>query len=377
MKKTLLCFVAFFMCVCLYAQAELVSPEINDDNTVTFRIRAPKAVRVQVAGDFAEKPVDLKEGENGVWEYTTEALEPEFYSYQFIVDGLRISDPNNVYSTRNVAKISNVFIVGGGRADYYAVNNVPHGNVSKVWYHSDALNKDRRMTVYTPAGYDSNSRKRYPVFYLLHGMGGDENAWSDLGRAVQILDNLIAEGKAEPMIVVMPNGNVVQDAAPGEGPDGYKARIRKLPGNMEGTFESVFPEIINYIDRNYRTLANKNNRAVAGLSMGGFHSLHISKQYPDMFNYVGLFSAAIRPKDSVSSPVYDDFEEKLELQFSKKTALYWIGIGKTDFLYEANVEYRRLLDEKGYPYTYYESEGGHNWRNWRVYLTEFVPKLFK
>ena len=362
----------------LWGGSKLVSPEIHENKTVTFRIKVPKAVKVQVLGDFLSKGVaDLVENKEGVWEYTTpEPLAPELYSYAFVVDGLKVNDPNNVYMIRDVATVNNIFIVGGERADLYKVNKVPHGSVSKVWYHSPSLGIDRRMTVYTPAGYET-SGKRYPVFYLLHGMGGDENAWSELGRAAQILDNLIAQGKAEPMIVVMTNGNADLEAAPGESSLGYMPPTTRLGKTMEGSFETHFPEVVKFIDKNYRTKANKKNRAIAGLSMGGFHSLHISKQYPDMFDYVGLFSAAIMPGKNATSPIYKDMEGKLKLQFAKKPALYWIAIGKTDFLYKANKEYRKLLDEKGYPYEYFENEDGHIWRNWRIYLTEFTPKLFK
>lgn len=362
----------------LWGGSKLISPEIHENKTVTFRIKAPKAVKVQVLGDFLSKGVaDLVENKEGVWEYTTpEPLAPELYSYAFVVDGLKVNDPNNVYMIRDVATVNNIFIVGGERADLYKVNKVPHGSVAKVWYHSPSLGIDRRMTVYTPAGYET-SGKRYPVFYLLHGMGGDENAWSELGRAAQILDNLIAQGKAEPMIVVMTNGNADLEAAPGESSLGYMPPTTRLGKTMEGSFETHFPEVVKFIDKNYRTKANKKNRAIAGLSMGGFHSLHISKQYPDMFDYVGLFSAAIMPGKNATSPIYKDMEGKLKLQFAKKPVLYWIAIGKTDFLYKANREYRKLLDEKGYPYEYFENEDGHIWRNWRIYLTEFTPRLFK
>ena len=362
----------------LWGGSPIVSPEIHENQTVTFRLHAPKAVKVQVTGDFLPEPgyADLIEKE-GVWEYTTpQPLQPELYSYTFMVDGLQINDPNNVHLIRDVKSVTNVFLIGGGRADLYRVNPVPHGNVSKVWYDSPTAGMKRRMTVYTPAGYEE-SGKRYPVFYLLHGMGGDENAWSELGRATQILDNLIAQGKAKPMIVVMTNGNISQEAAPGETSAGYMVPNFRLPKTMEGSFESAFPDVVKYIDSHYRTLKSKQGRAIAGLSMGGFHSLHISKQYPDLFNYVGLFSAAIWPDKQVESPIYQDFDAKLARQFARKPALYWIGIGHTDFLYKANCDYRKLLDEKGFPYEYYESEGGHIWRNWRIYLTEFVPKLFR
>lgn len=384
---TLLIGVTMFAQQALWGSAPVVSPEIHGNNTVTFRFKAPKAVRVQLTGDFLpvqknakfEAPgiVDLKEGQEGVWEYTTpEPLKPELYSYSFIVDGLRVNDPANVYLIRDVSTLTNVFIIDGDRADFYKVNPVPHGTVSRVWYDSPALGLERRMTVYTPAGYETGG-KRYPVLYLLHGMGGDEEAWISLGRTAQILDNLIAQGKAKPMIVVMPNGNASQEAAPGESSRGMVPPTMQLPKTMEGSYEQAFPEIVKFIDKNYRTIKSKSGRAIAGLSMGGFHSLHISKQYPDMFNYVGLFSAAIMPNKEVSSPIYENMEGKLKVQFDKNPALYWIAIGKTDFLYKANEEYRKLLDKKGYKYTYYESDEGHIWKNWRIYLTEFVPMLFR
>lgn len=397
MKRIIFLSAVAFAAVSAFAQqalwggSQIVSPQVNDNNTVTFRLRAPKAVTVQVTGDFLPTQAidtpfgkfdgpgvaDLKEGKDGVWEYTTpEPLAPELYSYTFLVDGLKITDPSNVYQLRDVASVTNVFLIGGDRADLYAVNKVPHGTVSKVWYHSDGLGMDRRLTVYTPAGYE-NSGKRYPVFYLLHGMGGDENAWSELGRTAQIMDNLIAQGKAEPMIVVMTNGNAALEAAPGESSLGFAAPTMQLPKTMEGSFETCFPEVVKFIDKNYRTKAGKKNRAIAGLSMGGFHSMHISKQYPDMFDYVGLFSAAIMPSGEVTSPIYQDIESKLAVQFAKKPALYWIAIGDKDFLYQANSDYRKLLDSKGYPYKYYETGEGHIWKNWRIYLTEFAPMLFK
>lgn len=396
MIKRLLLTLLFFVFVDAHAQQTLwgdkpiVSPEIHSDNTVTFRMRAPKAVRVQITGDFLPMQhsesaygkydvpgiADLKEGKEGVWEYTTPLpLLPELYNYSFIVDGLKTTDPANVYLIRDVATVFNVFIVGGARADLYKVNSVNHGTVSRRWYWSPSLKMNRRLAVYTPAGYEE-SNKRYPVFYLLHGMGGDEEAWLALGRASQILDNLIAAGKAKPMIVVMTNGNVSQEAAPGESSLGYIVPTMQLPKTMDGSMEESFPDVVNFIDATYRTVKRKSGRAIAGLSMGGFHSLHISKQYPDMFDYVGLFSAAIMPDKQVKSSVYDNTENKLKIQFNKTPKLYWIAIGKTDFLYKANEEYRKMLNEKGFKYTYYETDEGHIWRNWRIYLTEFVPMLF-
>lgn len=374
----------------LFGGQQIVSPEINPDKSVTFRLNAPNASSVQVTGDFLPpKPIetpmgkwdapgtaDLTKNAQGVWEFTTSPLVPELYSYAFLVDGLRTLDPANVYMNRDVATVTNIFIIDGDRASLYGVKDVPHGTVSRVWYDSPTLGKDRRLTVYTPAGYET-SGKRYPVFYLLHGMGGDEEAWMALGRTSQILDNLIAQGKAEPMIVVMTNGNVDQEAAPGESSLGLKAPDMNQPRTMEGSFETSFPDVVKFIDSTYRTIPEKKSRAIAGLSMGGFHSMHISKQYPDMFDYVGLFSAAILPREGSTSPVYDDLEGKLKVQFGKKPALYYIAIGNTDFLYDANTQYRKLLESNKYPYEYFETPEGHIWKNWRIYLTEFAPKLFK
>ena len=253
-----------------------------------------------------------------------------------------------------------------------------HGTVSKVWYNCPTLGMERRLTVYTPAGYES-SNKKYPVLYLLHGAGGDENAWVEQGRAAQIMDNLIAQGKAEPMIVVMPNGNGAQQAAPGEAPNSMVKPQFMNPKTMDGEIEKAFPDIIKFVEKTYRVKKDKNNRAICGLSMGGFHSLYISAYYPNKFGYVGLFSAATSKQinNKNTSDVYENLDQKLATQFSNPPRLYWIGIGKTDFLYKDNIDFRKQLDEKGYKYTYVETDGGHIWRNWRVYLTEFAPLLFK
>lgn len=396
MKKLLLLLLIMFAALgcraqqALWGAPQIVSPEVHPDNRVTFRLNAPGAGKVQVTGDFlptmqkdtpygkfdAPGVADLVKNAEGVWEFTSDALQPELYSYTFIVDGMKMPDPSNVFQIRDTATITNVFLVGGDYADYYKVNDVPHGTVSKVWYDSPTLGMDRRMTIYTPPGYEKGDR-RYPVFYLLHGMGGDENAWSELGRATQILDNLIARGEAEPMIVVMTNGNVDMEGAPGETSQGFTPPTTQLPKTMEGTFERHFPDVVRYVDSNYRTIADKEHRAIAGLSMGGFHSLHISKEYPDMFDYVGLFSAAILPREGAVSPIYDNLDGKLAAQFADAPRLYWIAIGEKDFLYDANKDYRKMLDDKGYRYVYRESPDGHIWKNWRIYLTEFVPQLFK
>jgi enterochelin esterase family protein len=366
----------------LFGGANITSPEINADNSVTFRFQAPDAKEVKISGDwmpakgYTPGSEIMTKGDKGIWSHTTAVLPSDLYSYSFIVDGIKCTDPNNVYMIRDVASVTNVLIIGGGKADLYKVNNVPHGSVTRRWYNSPSLGISRRITIYTPAGYE-NSKTEYPVLYLLHGMGGDEEAWINLGRTSQILDNLIALGNAKPMLVVMPNGNVVQEAAPGESSLGFYKPTMQLPNTMDGKYEETFQDIIKFVESNYRVIPGKSGRAIAGLSMGGFHSLHISRYYPNTFDYIGLFSAAIMPDAKVASKVYDNIDATLKQQMTNGYKLYWIGIGKTDFLFKYNEEFRRKLDGLKMPYEYRESEGGHTWTNWRVYLSEFVPKLFK
>ncbi len=385
MKKVLLAACAACLSMHVVSQENLWwktpvnSPEINKDNSVTFRLKAANATKVEVVGDFLSKDekAEMKKVNNDVWEYTTpKALAPELYSYSFMMDGIKISDPSNVFMSRDVVTISNLFMIDGKESELYKVQNVPHGSLSKVWYHSEKLNADRRITVYTPAGYETNGQK-YPVLYLLHGMGGDEDSWSTLGRAAQILDNLIVQGKAKPMIVVMTNGNSDLQAAWGESPTGYVTPTIELPKTTDGSFEEAFPEVVTFVDKAYRTIAKKESRAIAGLSMGGFHSMQISKEYPTLFNYIGLFSASARFKGRKDSHIYENCEAKIKTQFAQKPALYWIAIGKDDFLYEENQKFRSFLDANGFQYTYVESEGGHIWRNWRNYLCQFLPLIFK
>ncbi len=361
---------------------QVVSPEIHDDKTVTFRLPAPEAGEVLLSGDwmpwegFSPGTAAMKKDDDGVWTYTTSVMESDLYTYFFLVDSLRVNDPGNVHVVRDVASIFNMFIVEGGQGDFYKVQDVPHGTVAKRWYHSPGLDKERRITIYTPPGYENGS-EQYPVLYLLHGMGGDEEAWISLGRTAQIMDNLIAQGKARPMIVVMPNGNVSQQAAPGESTRGLFQPTMQLSNTMDGMKEETFPDIIRFVEDNYRVKSNKEDRAIAGLSMGGFHSLHISRYHPDTFDYVGLFSPAVFPNENATSAVYEQFDGTLKRQNENGFELYWIAIGETDFLYNQVVNYRQKLDELGMPYEYVETAGGHTWKNWREYMTVFVPRLFK
>lgn len=378
----------FLVCGCLMAmnsvaqqqlgqRARVQSPVVNADGTVTFNFYSPSAQRVSVSGDFDEirnQRLEMTKQENGVWTVTTKALNPELYSYSLSVDGQRFVDPANSYVNRDISTLSNIFIVTKSNDDkghLYSVNDVPHGTLSRVWYDSPTLGQQRRMTVYLPAAYDG--KKAFPVMYLLHGHGGDETAWGDLGRASQIMDNLIAEGKCVPMIVVMPNGNPTCNAAPGwwhEGmytPDGNAFNQRGAKASMEESFM----DIVNFVDSHYKTVKKRSGRAVTGLSMGGGHTFGISRLYPETFDYYGLQSAAARVQQNDAK-----FNEQMSRLFSSKPKLFWIAIGKEDFLIQQNNGLRQYLDAHNYPYEYYENDGGHIWRNWRIYLSMFAQRLF-
>ncbi len=357
---------------------EIVSPEISADNAVTFRLMANDAKKVEINGDFLSpaSKAELTKNGDGVWTYTSSKLPSELYSYWFTVDGVKVIDPNNAFLIRDVATVVNIFLVGNGKADLYKTTDVPHGTVSRRWYASPTLKTTRRLTVYTPPGYE-DSKNTYPVLYLLHGAGGDEEAWIALGRTAQIMDNLIAQKKAKPMLVVMTNGNAGQTAAPGESSAKMEKPIFLQPDMFSGNTEMAYPDVVKFIESAYRVKKEKNARALAGLSMGGMHTIAISANNPDMFGYMGVFSSAMLwPKDSKSA-AYQNFDEKLKMQKDKGYKLYWIGIGKTDFLYQQDVDFRKKLDAIGFKYTYKESEGGHSWSNWRDYLTEFAPLLFQ
>ena len=365
-----------------FRQEKVFYPQVNENNTVTFKLNAPLAQQVILSGDWeADKGKgEMQKDSNGLWSFTTVPLPSDIYNYRFIVDGVQILDPNNSFQTRDVGTLFSIFIVNKGKGDYYSVNDVPHGNVIRTWYHSNSFKSDRRMVVYTPAGYEG-SKKKYPVLYLLHGSGGDEEAWINSGSVIRIMDNLIAEGKAEPMIVVMPNGNPSKQAAPGETKDNLNYRpamSNTFSGYKDGTYEDSFKEIIEFTDSHYNTIPQKTKRAVAGLSMGGFHSLYISANLPDMFSYVGLFSPGLNYNGiNINTHAYSNLDEKLLSLKKSGVKLYWIGVGKEDALLGAITTYRNTLDSLKFPYTYKESTRGHLWTNWRSYLLEFAPQLFK
>ena len=358
-----------------YLSPSVNSPDITKDGTVTFRVKAANADTVRLIIDSRLDTL-MKHTGNETWSITLRGLEPDLYMYYYIVDGMKVIDNENAHTLRDVKSVMNTFVLDPQGDCPVAVHNVPHGEVRAVWYDSPTLGAKRRMMIYLPPGYEE-SRQRFPVFYLLHGSGGDETVWLEQGRAAQVLDNLIASGKAVPMIVVMPNGNVDEQAASNMSALGNVQPTFAHKNWMDGTFEQSFSDIMNWVDKNYRTRTGKRYHAIAGLSMGGYHSLYISANQPDDFAYVGLFSPAISRMDQGKCTIYDDLEGKLVNQFKQRPKVYWLGIGEKDFLYKDNAEFRKLLDKNRLRYTYHESGAGHEWANWRDYLVIFTQLLFK
>jgi enterochelin esterase-like enzyme len=364
----------------------IVSPEILPDNKVTFRIYAKDASKVSISGEWQSgfnASEALVRNDTGLFVLTVGPLKPELYGYNFIVDGVSAIDPNNVQVRRDGARYASFFIVPGPESDLYIQKNgVPHGNISKVWYNSTVLGMDRRVYIYTPAGYESGTQK-YPVFYLLHGAGGDEDAWTNMGRAAQIMDNLIAQGKAKPMVVVMTNGNANQVGAQNEitNPP-VEGDMMAAYQKLQGKFEShLVKDLVPFIEKNYRVLKDEDNRAIAGLSMGGMHTQTITNDNPGMFGYIGVFSMGIMSFGQQQQQDIDKLnqERDVKIEALKKSGykLYWIGCGKDDFVYQGVITLRNTLDKHNFKYTYRESTGGHTWANWRIYLSEFAPLLFK
>jgi enterochelin esterase family protein len=363
----------------------IVSPEILPDNKVTFRVYAKDATKITLTGEWQSGPNSIEtlvKGDTGMFMLTVGPLKPELYGYTFNVDGVSTIDPNNIQVRRDGTRYGSFFIIPGAESDlYFQKNGVPHGNVSKVWYNSPVLGMERRVYVYTPSGYEK-ADKKYPVFYLLHGAGGDEDAWTNMGRAAQIMDNLIAQGKAKPMIVVMTNGNANQSGAQNDVTDtpvqgDAMAAYRKLAGKFEA---HLVKDLIPFIEKNYNVLTGKDNRAIAGLSMGGMHTQTITNDNPGMFSYIGVFSMGIMNFGQQNQdPAKLDQERETKIEALKKSGykLYWIGVGKDDFVYQSVIQLRSTLDKHNFKYVYRESTGGHTWSNWRIYLSEFAPQLFK
>ncbi len=354
----------------------VISPEILADGRVTFRLSAPEATAVAVNGDWPEgRDIAMTKGGDGVWSVTVGPLKPELWGYTFSVNGVRILDPRNVNTKRDGQRIDNVLLVSGPESANYEVKAVPHGTVAKVWYESPTLNMTRRMYVYTPPAYATSTAK-VPVLYLLHGGGGDEDAWTTLGRTPQIMDNLIAAGKVKPMIVVMTNGNANQAAAPGEAPAGPQSAAANTGARGSNLFPtSLVKDVIPFIEKNYRVLTDKDNRAIAGLSMGGGHTLTATHANPGMFGYIGVFSAG--PRAGSGQALSDEFKEQLAA-LKPSVTLYYVGCGVEDTLAKSGAaNLVGALKEWGFNYRFNETPGGHTWANWRIYLSEFSQRLFQ
>jgi enterochelin esterase family protein len=304
----------------------------------------------------------------GVWIVSIPKPPAELYTYNFIVDGLTVNDVNNVFLQRDGTRYLSVLMVPGDlTANYFEAGK--HGNLRKVWYNSPTIGTTRRMYVYTPCGYES-STDSYPVLYLLHGGGGDEDAWATMGRACQILDNLIEKKLAVPMICVMPNGNPGQEAAR---TTLLKERVldRTDPGFSTLYINSIVKDIIPYIEKNFRVIAKPEARAVSGLSMGGGHTFSVTNEYPGTFAY-------ILPLSSGASATYPNLDAKLQGVNKAGYKLYWVACGSEDALaYNNSKNLDAALTRNGMEHTLFITTGGHTWANWRIYLNTFAPLLFK
>ena len=371
MKRLMTLLAAAFMVLAVNAQelanfqrVNVVSPEVKDGQ-VTFRLKADYATDVQLYGSWMPgygDRIQLKRGQNYIWEVTIPAPTPEIYTYNFFVDGVSVSDPTNVLMQRDGTRYLSMLLIDGERSENYKEAN-KRGSVSHVWYDSELLGSNRRMTVYTPYGYETSKKTKYPVLYLLHGGGGDEEAWSSMGRAAQILDNLIEKGLAEPMIVVMPNGNPGQQAAVTLNLD------TKQVQTPNAYVTSLVKEIIPFVEKNYRAIPKKEARAIAGLSMGGGHTTSATMLFPGVFDYICPMSCGLRDGENVDA----------QMQGIKKAGykLYWIGCGTDDFAWPGTETMVEILKRNGMEHTLFASDGGHVWYNWRYYLNTFAQLLFK
>ncbi len=381
-KKFIFSIICLFFVMGSFAQeignfmgmARTVSPELGESD-VTFRYQAPYADDVDLSASWINGTINMRVDTNGVWSVTVPMPDPEIYTYSFVVDGLTVSDPNNITMQRDGNRYFSVLMVPGELTENYFEAN-ERGNLEQVWYNSPTLGIERRLFVYTPYGY-ADSKKDYPVLYLLHGAGGDEDAWSTMGRACQILDNLIEKGLAEPMICVMPNGNPTQIAA-----QTLLIEEKQVEGGggmgMMGTSypESIVEDIVPYIESRYQVDAKPKSRAIAGLSMGGGHTITTSLMYPGYFQYICPLSMGLMAMPGAET---DNSEQDAQFQALKEAGyeLYFLACGESDFVYESAKNLDAKLNEFDMEHTFYVTDGGHTWSNWRKYLNTFAPKLFK
>jgi len=349
----------------------VVSPEVAADRHVTFRILAPEAVAVLLSGSDIPnlgRGAEMAKDANGVWEVTLGPIDSGAYRYNFNVDGVSVIDPRNPSTSESNANTWSLVHIPG--ADWMDTKDVPRGAVAEVTYYSKSLQRFRRMHVYTPPGYESGKGK-FPIFYLLHGAFDCDDSWTSVGRAGFILDNLIAAGKAKPMVVVMPAGHT--------GPFTFG---RRLP--IDEFVTDFVQDIMPYAETHYRVYADRQHRAIAGLSMGGAHTLNIAIPHPDKFAYVGVFSSGIfgitggfgsNPQGPSWEEQHKDILDGATLKDGLK--LVWFGTGKDDFLVETSRATVEMLKKHGLDVVYKESAGAHTWIVWREYLREFAPQLFQ
>ena len=352
----------------------LHSPEVHPDRTVTLRFRAPSAIQVEVVGEILQgkSSLAMTKGEEGVWTATLGPLPPEIWIYNFRIQGVDIADPSNpaIKPVPPGFAMSSFVEVPGETPAFYDSRPVPHGEVRMVLYESKTMGVTRWIWIYMPPNYDKSSAK-YPVLYLLHGNGEAQNGWVMNGRANIILDNLIADKKAQPMVVVMPQAHALQGANVGP--------LVRLTGETD-MFSKRFPqdllqEIIPLVERNYRVYTDADHRAIAGLSMGGGQALSIGLAHPDLFHYVLGFSAAVGGPFMNAEGEFNEALAKPE-SLDSKLRLLWVACGKQDFLYQANRQFVDMLKNKGVKVQFRETEGSHVWSVWRSYLNETAPMLF-
>ena len=379
--------------------AKLKSPEVSSDNKVTFRLSAPNATTVLLDGSWLGAiDLPMTKDASGVWSTTVGPLSPQLYGYWFIVDGVRVLDPSNSETERDGSRYNTMVMVPGPASDLWTFKDVPHGTLEQIWYPSPTLHMDqRRMYVYLPVGYQIDTTKKYPVLYLLHGGGGDEDAWTGMGRATIIMDNLIASGKAVPMIVVMPNGNATQKVsqgfgygpipslqqviAPAPNPAGAPAaapsvRDAQTTGSAfppyAGTYpESLVKDVIPFVEKTYRVLPDKAHRAIAGLSMGGGQTIVTTNNNPGTFDYIGVFSSGVQNASDPAFLSQLDAIKKANLKF------YWTGAGDIDQAHDRTVALETALKAKGFPTSYKEIPGRHYWFLWRDFLGDYASKIFR
>ncbi|MBI4660313.1 MAG: esterase [Verrucomicrobia bacterium] len=360
----------------------LKSPEVLSDSRVAFRIYAPKASEVTIGGDWIAQGLGtggkLTKEDNGVWSIIVGPLPPDFYSYSFTVDGVRTLDPKNPMIKQGISSLDNMFFLPGKEAAFEDNRPVPHGKIHLEWYQSTTLGTQRRLHIYTPPGYDSG-REPLPVFYLLHGGGDEDSGWSTIGRAGFILDNLLAENKAKPMIIAMPNGSLPRPAnlpafTPGTAPS--PEAVAAMAAAQERFTSELMKDIVPYVEKNYRVLANRENRAIAGLSMGGGQTLRVLTSHADQFGYVAIWSAGIGQNAA-------DFEKRNEAflkaaeKINQQVKLLSISVGDKDFALNGSKNLADLLKKNGIQHELQISGGGHTWINWRRYLNELAPRLFR